>query len=123
MEEALAEKLAKQLDKMAEEIQALHRERATYQSILSNLTVYVCIVNSTYFEDTLSHIEAVKLDKADAFKWRTDYENRVIENKGLVPPDFNINNESEVDHFLDVTGELLKAKKFLSCDIKEFKVT
>ncbi len=84
--------------------------------------VFVCIVNSTYFSDYLSHVDCVfdSFDKAEA--WKKDYEGRVKKNYGMVLPRIKNGSDAELDRYLDVQTELEKAKKFLGCEIKEYKV-
>ena len=84
--------------------------------------VWLCLVNSTYFSDSLTHIECVFDSYNKALNWKNTYEAEVEKNFGLTLPRIKNGTDAELDKYLQVQTELEKSKKFLSCEIKEFSV-
>lgn len=85
-------------------------------------TVWIVVINSTYFEDSLSHTAAVFSSYSKAIMYKQEYEKQVRENYGMVLPRIKTGTDTELDKYLEVQHEIEKAKKFLSCDIQEWMV-
>lgn len=86
------------------------------------MTVFVCIVNSAFYDDTLSHVECVhdRFDKA--YQWKLKYEADVRRNSGIVVKPPSNGEDKELDRFLSDKHKSEFALKFISTEIKEFNV-
>ncbi len=82
------------------------------------MTVFICSVNSLYYDDKLCHVEKVFATEELALEWKVAYETGVMENFGLTLPKITEGTDKELDEF----NKISKSKKFISCEIKPFPV-
>lgn len=86
------------------------------------MKVYVCIINSEYYDDKLSHIDRIyeNRDQAEAFKTNYEQEMRDNSKKKVVP--VLSGDDEDLDRYNVEKAEVDKARKFISVEIQPFVV-
>ena len=113
--------LQKALDKVLELSdlnQQLEQENRRLRAQLKSKTVWVCTVNTTYFDDKINYVSEVydAAHKADFFKQNYTAETHLKAQESLPA------SVPETDEGVDAMSETLKAKKFVSVEIEKFTV-
>lgn len=85
-------------------------------------TVFICLVNSAYYEDSLSHVDSVYDSKGKAQDWKEWYEGEMRKNGGFIVSPPKNGEDSELDRYIEDKKTVEIATKFISAEIREFKV-
>lgn len=78
---------------------------------------YVCIIHSSYYNDTISKIYKIFSDEISALKCKRKYERMIEKNKGLMPP--QLNSESTNEDY-DLYNDIDMSNKFISFEIQQY---
>jgi hypothetical protein len=75
-----------------------------------------------YFDDTISHVQCVFGDQGDAKNWKKNYEAKMKAQANLIVYAPTSGEDEELDRYSNEKRTKEFATKFISAEIREFKI-